>query len=145
MNPIEFMFVLLNKWHDKVAYGSTDDVKKVYSDYSDYCLVNGLSPQKEENLIDFIEKCKYEELPLATRHDIYRAAQVQLLSELSFLREDSGFVREFIEVLRSGVSDVNRIEGILDVINNYLDRYEDDKSIDDKLTKHQIKWDSSVG
>lgn len=139
------MFLLLNKWHDKVAYGSTDDVKKLYSNYFDYCLRQRLQPDKEENLIDFIEKCKHDELPISSRHDIYRAAQVQLLSELSFLREDSGFVREFIEVTRSGVSDVNRLGGVLDVINNYLDRYEDDKSIDEKLTKHQIKWDSSVG
>ena len=139
------MFVLLNKWHDKVVYGSTDDVKKTYSNYIDYCLRRGLRPEKEENLIDFIEKCKYDELPISSRHDIYRAAQVQLLSELSFLREDNDFVREFIEVTRSGVSDVNKLGGVLDIINNYLDRYEDDKSIDEKLTKHQIKWDSSVG
>lgn len=139
------MFVLLNEWHDKVAYGSTDDVKKLYSDYFDYCLRQRLQPEKEKNLIDFIEKCKHDEPPISSHHDIYRAAQVQLLEELSFLREDNLFVREFIEVLRSGVSDVNRIGGILDVIKNYLDHYEDDKSIDDKLTKHQIKWDSSVG
>lgn len=139
------MFVLLNKWYDKVAYGSTDDTKKMYSNYLDYCFRQGRRPEKEENLIDFIEKCKHDELPVSLRHDIYRAAQVQLLSELSFLREDNDFVREFIEVTRSGVSDVNKLGGILDVINNYLDRYEDDKSIDEKLTKHQIKWDSSVG
>lgn len=145
MNQIEFMFVLLNKWYDKVAYGSTDDVKKMYSNYLGYCLRQGCRPEREENLIDFIEKCKYDELPISSRHDIYRAAQVQLLSELSFLREDSDFVRRCIEVLRSGTSDVNRLEGVLDIINDHLDHYEDDKSIDTKLKNHKVRWDSSVG
>lgn len=139
------MFLLLNKWHDKVAYGSTDDAEKMYSNYLDYCFRQGRRPEKEENLIDFIEKCKHDELPISSRHDIYRAAQVQLLSELLFLREDSGFVREFIEVLRSGIHDMSRLEALLFIIRSYLDHYEDDKSIDDKLKNQNVKWDSSAG
>lgn len=151
MNQIEFMFVLLNKWYDKVAYGTTDDVKKVYSDYSDYCLVNGLSPQSEENLVSFIEKCKYEELPLATRHDIYRAAQTQLLIELMSLQDDPGFVREFNEVVSAGLTNRNSIEhspleSALHIIYLHLaDCYDEDESIDTKLKNHKVKWDSSVG
>ena len=151
MNQIEFMFVLLNKWYDKVAYGSITDVKKVYSDYSDYCLVNGLSPQSEENLVSFIEKCKYDELPIATRHDIYRAAQKQLLIELMSLQNNPSFVRDFDDVVSAELTNRNSIEhspleSALHVIYLHLaDCYDEDKSIDTKLKNLKVRWDSSVG
>lgn len=145
MNQIEFMFVLLNKWYDKVAYGSTDDVKKMYSDYCDYCSSKCLISEKEENLIYYIEKCKYEELPISTRHDIYRAAQVALLDEMTSLRYDKNFARESIELLSSGIHDVSKLEALLFIIRSYLDHAEEDDSIDVKLKNHKVKWDSSVG
>ena len=84
MTGIQFTFTLLEHWPEKVKRGSDKDVTKLYTSYINFCISNDLLSESVSNLVLFIES----QMPLSTRHDIYRAAQVQLLDELLFLSDE---------------------------------------------------------
>jgi hypothetical protein len=148
MNQIEFVFALIEKWPEKLS--NTHVVQKLFTDYLHYCHFKDVQPEYKHNLTSFIEKRKYEEKPVATRHDIYRAAQVQLLDEMLFLKNDDDFVQELFDTLRVGflnksIGDTQTAQLSLDIIKGYLDRYDEDETIDAKLINQDVKWDSLVG
>ena len=132
MTGIQFTFTLLEHWPEKVKQGSEKDVTELYTSYINFCISNDLPSESVSNLVLFIES----QMPLSTRHDIYRAAQVQLLDELLLLRDEP------IGAMIAASSNPNEVLGL---IHNRLDVFEDDNVIDIKLKNKGIKWDSSAG
>ena len=132
MTGIQFTFTLLERWPEKVKQGSEKDVTKLYTSYINFCISNDLLSESVSNLVLFIES----QMPLSTRHDIYLAAQVQLLDELLLLRDEP------IGALIAASSNPNEVLGL---IHSRLDVFEDDNDIDIKLKNKGIKWDSSAG
>lgn len=132
MTGIQFTFTLLEHWPEKVKQGSEKDVTKLYGSYINFCISNGLLSENVSNLVLFIES----QMPPSTRHDIYRAAQVQLLDELLLLGE------ELSGAIIAASSNPNELLGL---IHNRLDVFEDNSEIDIKLKNKGIRWDSSAG
>lgn len=156
MDKIEFILTLNEVWPDKLGLGqhhnseevnrmSKECIQLMFEEYIQHCSKRQLNSEDKQILIAYIEMRKYEEMPIATRHDIYRAAQEQLLGELLFLKEDEYFVHRLNEIIQAGVFSrrTSHTSSVLQLIHDYLNHAEDDKSIDHKLTHLKVKYEDS--